>query len=76
MKHHLVLVEWDDTITHHGWKEYKDIEIAPEPCLSVGWVLKSDKKSLTLSAMKSKDGCAERQIIPRGCIRSIRKLDV
>lgn len=71
----LVAIEWDDTITHSGWIDWKDLKDCIIPCQSVGWKIKSDRRSITLSAMKSKDGCAARQVIPMGCIRSIRELD-
>ena len=73
-KYPLVLVEWDDTITHSGWVDWGDLRDCVIPCQSVGWRVKSDPKSITLSAMRSEDGCAARQVIPKGCIRNIRKL--
>lgn len=74
-KYPLVIVEWQDTITHSGWVDWDKLDDVTIPCISVGWKVKSDKRSITLSSMRSDDGCASRQVIPKGCIRSIRRLD-
>ncbi len=74
-KYPLVLVEWHDTMTFSTWKSEKEPEKSPL-CVSVGWRLKSDRKSLVLTSMRSEGDCSSRQVIPKGCIHSIRRLDV
>lgn len=76
-KRPLLVVEWDDITTDNGWKsEDKDYADLIVHCYSVGWKLKSNRRNLVISNMRSDDGgCDKREIIPRGCIRSIRRLE-
>ncbi len=73
----LVVVEWEDTSTHGAWKgEADDFTSEIEPCVSVGWKLKSTRKHLRITAMRTIGGaCNDRQSIPRGCIKNIRRLE-
>lgn len=78
----LIVVEWDDITTHCGW-EWDDKSFSEKAlaCISVGWRVKSSRRFLEISPMRSEyEGtkytkCDDRQIIPRGCIRSIRRLE-
>lgn len=78
----LLVVEWDDISTLAGW-EYDDEDKSKEVlhCVSVGWKVKSSRQYLQLSPMRSayvhsrRSKCCDRQLIPRGCIRSIRKVE-
>ncbi|MCK4814241.1 hypothetical protein KA005_00605 [bacterium] len=78
----LLIVEWDDITTDGGWK-YDDEDHSDHilGCISVGWQVKSNRRYLIISPMRSaythskRSKCDDRQIIPRGCIRSIRRLE-
>jgi len=72
----LLLVEWDDIVTDRGWEdEEDDCTGGSAHCVSVGWQLKSNRKNLVITPMRSHGHCNDRQIIPRGCIRNIRRLE-
>lgn len=72
----LIVVEWNDTCTSSSWKLEEDCKHIEMKCVSVGWKLRSGRKFLTLTATRDgEDGCNDRQTIPRGCIRSIRRLE-
>jgi len=78
----LIVVEWDDITTHTGWEyEDKDCTDYVLHCVSVGWQVKSNRKYLVISPMRSyyqnlkRSKCDDRQIIPRGCITKIRRIE-
>jgi len=73
----LVVVEWDDTSTNTGWDEDgEDYTKEALGCVSVGWKIKSNRKHLVITPMRTKDGrCNDRQVIPCGCITNIRRLE-
>jgi len=78
----LLVVEWDDICTHSGWEwDDEDCSDFVTHCISVGWKVKSTRKYLQLSPMRSefkyskRSKCDDRQIIPRGCIIGVRRLE-
>ena len=78
----LIVVEWEDITTHSGW-EYDDVDLSKNvlACVSVGWRVKSSRGYLQIVPMRSQwhgskySKCDDRQIIPRGCIKSIRRIE-
>ena len=78
----LIVVEWNDITTHSGW-EWDDKSYSGKVlhCVSVGWKLKSSRGFLEITPMRSgwegskHSKCDDRQIIPRGCITKIRRLE-
>ena len=46
----LVLIDWLDASSDHGWQPSADVKNKPDPVRSVGWVLKHDKHAITLAA--------------------------
>ena len=53
----LVLVEWSDATSYADWKDEEAVEkIAPEACVSVGWLIKKTKKFITIVASYSPEG--------------------
>lgn len=77
-KRQLLLIEWDDIITHSGWEEAEEsLEPIINPHYSVGWRVKSNgRKYISITPMRdNSDRCDDRQTIPKGCIRKITKLD-
>lgn len=73
----LLVIEWEDIETDTEWHGEHEVVIShKEPYRSVGWRVKSNKKTLQISPMRDPYGkCSDRQIIPRGCIKSIRRLE-
>lgn len=74
----LIVVEWDDTTTDGKWESDK-VNCSSEitACVSVGWKLKSNRKHIIITPMRdvSYNRCTDRQIIPKGCVKSIRRLE-
>jgi len=73
----LIIVEWSDITSHSSW--YNEQTASQKQALvnmSVGWKLKSDREFIRLTPMRSGSGdCTDVQVIPRGCIKSIRRLE-
>ena len=70
----LVLIEWVDSTSMGGWTDNDDMDLCE--CETVGFLLKEDKKKVIV-AQSISDGATrycDRFGIPRGCIKSIRKL--
>lgn len=73
----LIEVIWEDPSTNAIWQQEdlarKETAIT---VYSVGWKLASNKRYLILVAARNEVGnCGTRQIIPRGCIKSIRRIE-
>lgn len=72
----LIVVEWDDTTSSGNWKDEKECGHSPTHCVSVGWKVTADRRFVTITTMRDGESlCNDRQTIPRGCIRSIRRLE-
>lgn len=73
----LVLIEWDDITTCPGWtSDSGDYAERVSHCTSIGWKLNSTRKHLVITPMRDNWGkCDDVQIIPRGCIKSIRRIE-
>ena len=73
----LVEVEWEDTTSSGRWVNEKDALVMPAQIHTVGWKLKATRKYLLLITQRDEtyDECADRIRIPRGCIRSIRRIE-
>ena len=76
-KKHLIIVEWDDVSGSSGWASEEGVKkVEPIHCTNVGWKLKSTAKKLVICASKSDMGdYSDRCTIPKGCVRSIRRLE-
>lgn len=75
-KRQLIIVEWDDISGDNEWHREDDLgDCHPHSCHSVGWRMASDRKFLRLASTRSEvNKCVDITAIPRGCIKSIRKL--
>ena len=74
----LIVVEWDDVSSFGGWKTEKEAldEERPFVAKMVGWEIARNKEYITLAtAFSDDDDCNGRRCIPRGCIRSIRRIE-
>ncbi len=76
-KRALLIVEWDDIAGYKNWRYEDDLEgTRATPCITVGWKMKSDNKVLRIASTRSTiNECVDLQVIPKGCIRSIRKIE-
>lgn len=76
-KRPLLVVEWDDITTSHPWVDEDENHVEKAlHCTSVGWKLKSGRKHLVITPMRAENNdCGDRQIIPRGAIRNIRRIE-
>lgn len=69
MKRQLIYIEWEDHVGYNGsWTSFSEVDNKPIIIKSVGWLLKEDKKSLTISS------CIDTQDFKQGkCISTILK---
>jgi hypothetical protein len=75
-KHHLVIVDWEDSTSMAYWQSIA--EHAKEKAAqiqTVGWLIYRDKNRLIVLQSKSDLGRANgSMIIPAGCVRKLRRL--
>ena len=76
-KKHLIIVEWDDVSGSSGWASAENVKKSePIGCITVGWKLASTAKKVVICASKNDLGeYSDRNTIPKGCIKSIRRLE-
>ena len=70
MKLPLIYVEWDDHHANGSWQE--GIDHTPALCCSVGWIVKEDKKAVTIAGSIHTGQDAQlgnTQYILKSCIR-------
>lgn len=73
----LLLVEWEDTTSDRRWEYEDDVSVEPAIVHSVGWQLQRKRTHILLTSQKdiTHKEYADRIRIPRGCIKSIRRLE-
>ena len=72
----LIIVEWDDVSSYDGWRDAEEAkDNKPFQAKMVGWEISRNKVCLVLATAFSGDECNGRRVIPRGCIRNIRRLE-
>ena len=73
----LIVVEWVDSTGSSGWANEESMKkTEPAHCTNVGWKLESTAKKLVICAGRNDAGeYSDRCTIPRGCIKSIRRLE-
>lgn len=78
MKRKLRIVRWVDSASAPRWRYPHEIDSRPATCLTVGYVVHETKEAITLAQTQRVDesyddvnGC---MTIPRGCIKSIRRI--
>lgn len=67
MKHKVVLIEWIDAVTEQGWQKPADLMDAPT-CLTIGFLVKETKLSISVAATISDDEVNAVQTIPRAMV--------
>lgn len=71
-----VYVEWIDSASMYGWHDV-DSAVAPIEIRTVGWLLKSTPKHVTISASQSDAGNADSPIsIPRKAITKLTRFEL
>lgn len=70
-KPYAVSVEWNDACSYGGWT--KDISADPMPVKTVGFLIRRDKKTLTI-AQSIGNAYAEQLVIPSAWISKVRRL--
>ncbi|KKN50780.1 hypothetical protein LCGC14_0629500 [marine sediment metagenome] len=76
-KRQLIEVKWDDIAGYKNWRAEDSLNrTSPSKCVTVGWKMQSDRKVLRVASTRSDTGdCVDLEVIPRGCIRSIRRIE-
>ncbi len=74
----IVLIKWVDSKVIHGWREGEDTRFDDVAyCETVGFLQYEDKEKVTITFGSSDSAFIMETItIPRGCIKSVRKLRV
>ena len=74
----MILVEWTDSNVTHGWHLEDDtLDNVVSHCRTAGILVAENTESITLAMGVSDCGSVLETItIPRGCIKSIKKLRV
>ena len=77
-KRPLIVVEWEDITSLRSWVD-EDGDYTKEGlvCFSVGWKLKSNRRNLVISSSRTPETrlVSDRQVIPCGCIKNIRRIE-
>jgi hypothetical protein len=75
-KHRIVEVHWTDAVVGSGetWAELSELKNKAMPSISVGFLVKESKDSITLAALKNEHHVALTLTIPRRMIDSMRDL--
>lgn len=75
-KHSLAILTWLDSCTNIGWHSISDVSnFRTSEVTSVGWIIREDKHSLTISTSITENGnAADALTIPKAAIVKINKL--
>ena len=68
----IVYVQWVDAVSDCGWDEESKAEV--HPCLSIGFIVDETEDAICLAAVISHDQSNSRIHIPKGWIKSIKKV--
>lgn len=68
----IVYVQWVDAVSDCGWDEESKAEV--HPCLSIGFIVDETPDAICLAAVISHDQSNSRIHIPKGWIKSIKKI--
>jgi hypothetical protein len=65
-------VQWVDAVSDAGWDTESKVEV--HPCLSIGFIVDETPDAICLAAVISHDQSNSRIHIPKGWIKSIKKV--
>jgi hypothetical protein len=69
----VVTVCWADSTTYAGWQSI-EYPRKPQIIYSTGYLLQEDEDHITISSHVDPDGdTTDTMVIPRGCIKSLRR---
>ena len=64
-----VIVIWEDAHSGEGnWVYPKDLDGSLQTVSTLGWLVRSDPKTITVAASKEGDMVADITIIPKSCV--------
>lgn len=69
-----VYIEWEDHHANGGWQE--QVDHTPAPCASIGWLVKEDRKAITIAGSFCAEAVGNTQYILKRDITHRRKLNV
>ena len=71
-----VHVQWIDSTAHYRWVTVADLGSGPDPCESIGWLVRDEKDFITVAGHRSPgtDSFTGAITIPRAAVRSIKKI--
>ena len=75
----LVIVEWHDAATGHGWESVEEVDTKEELMITVGFVVGRGEHTVVIASSidKEQHGQSNSRIkIPLGMIKSIKELNV
>lgn len=70
----IVEVTWKDSTTYDAWQHESGMISKVATCKTVGYLYSKTKNKVVLVASKSIGTVAQMMVIPRKCIKKIRKL--
>ncbi len=72
----IVKVDWIDSCTEHGWQRASKNSGGLIRCTSVGYIVRKNKREITLAQSKSSMGNVGELIsIPMTCVKEIKTLE-
>ncbi len=66
-----VEVEWIDSITTHGWRDYEPVDMN---CRIVGILIDNNKENIVIAQNESVLGYGDYMTIPKVAVKRVRKL--
>jgi hypothetical protein len=71
----IVEVTWEDAESDHGWEPSADTDMSPAMAVTVGFLIKDESERVVIaSTCDAQNNSNNRLKIPRGMIRSMRKI--
>lgn len=64
-KYPIVLITWTDAETDHGWQEVKDLDLNPDPAVTIGFLVTEDGQYITLASSYSGESVNNTIMIPK-----------
>lgn len=72
LKYPIVLIEWEDADTDHGWEELEDSDFSPTLASTVGFLIKEDDAAVSIASTYSGSSTNNRMRIPKGMIKTMK----
>jgi hypothetical protein len=64
----LVWIEWNDAATIDPWTPIDDLDVEPQRCVSVGFLVRESAEAVCVSVSVGGDDACGSIVIPKGCI--------